>query len=77
MLMNKQTKTGGRLLVVDPKKCISCGACVSIAPKSFTLDESKFDAVSVAINPPGDNEADVQQAIEACPTRAISLKLVT
>lgn len=63
-----------KILKVIPKKCIACGACVSICPKSFTLDEKDMSAVSIAINPPRDNDSDLKLAIEACPTKAIVYK---
>lgn len=63
-----------KVLKVIPKKCIACGACVSICPKSFTLDEKDMSAVSIAINPPRDSDSDLQLAIEACPTKAIVYK---
>lgn len=55
--------------VVDKNKCIGCGSCVAVAPKSFKLgDDGKAEVVS----PAGDNEKTVQQAIEGCPVGAIS-----
>lgn len=63
-----------KTLNVIAKKCIACGACVSICPKSFKLDEKDFDAVTIAINPPGEKDSDIKLAIEACPTRAITYK---
>ena len=60
-----------KILKVIPKKCISCGACVSLCPKSFTLDEKDMNAVSIAINPPKDSDVDIKLAVEACPTDAI------
>lgn len=63
-----------KALKVSVAKCIACSACVSICPKSFTLDEKDYDAVTVAINPQGDNESDIKLAIKACPTKAITYK---
>jgi len=61
-------------LTVNTRKCIGCGACLSIASKSFSLDEKDINAVSVPFNPYSDSDEDVKLAIDACPTRAISLK---
>ncbi len=66
--MNKKT------LRVDPKKCISCGVCVSLASKSFEIDERDTSAPAVAKNPPQDNKEDIQLAIDTCPTAAIGWK---
>lgn len=59
---------------VDPKKCIACGACVSLAPKTFELDEKDLDATAIAKNKPGDTKEDIEMAVQACPTNAIKLK---
>lgn len=56
-------------LIVDKDKCIGCGTCVAMAPKSFKLGD---DAKSQAINPPSDEEETINQAIDACPANAIS-----
>lgn len=54
--------------VVDKTKCIGCGSCVAIAPKSFKLGD---DGKAEAIEPAGDPEETVKQAIEGCPVDAI------
>ena len=60
--MSKQTK-------VDANTCIGCGTCAALAPKSFVM---KDDGKSHSINPPGDDEATVKNAIDSCPVDAIS-----
>lgn len=55
-------------LVVNQQTCIGCGTCVSLAPKSFKLnDEGKIQP----INPPQDDEATIKNAIDSCPVNAI------
>jgi ferredoxin len=54
---------------VDPAKCIGCGTCVALAPKSFKLGD---DGKSHPLDPVGDDEATVQNAIDSCPVSAIS-----
>ena len=56
---------------VDQEKCIGCGACVSIAPASFKIGD---DGKSEAILPPGDDEATVKEAADACAVQAITLE---
>jgi ferredoxin len=56
-------------VMVDSTKCIGCGTCVALAPKSFKMTD---DGKSQAINPAGDDEAAVQNAIDSCPVDAIS-----
>ena len=53
---------------VDKDKCIGCGTCVAIAAKSFKLTD---DGKAIFIEPPGDEEAKIQEAIDSCPVAAI------
>jgi len=55
-------------ITIDKNLCIGCGACVSIAPKTFKLDNE--DKAEV-IEPVGDNEATIQDAIDSCSVTAI------
>ncbi|HOB20688.1 MAG TPA: ferredoxin [Candidatus Atribacteria bacterium] len=56
---------------VDQDLCISCGLCISIAEDVFHWnDDSKAEAIEDDV--PADLEGDVQEAIESCPTSAIS-----
>jgi len=68
------TNMAKKLLCVDPKKCISCGACVSLAPDSFELDSKDIYATAVAKNPPKDSKENIDTAIETCPVDAIEWK---
>ena len=56
---------------VDEEKCIGCGTCVAVAPKSFKLND---DGKSEPVEPPGDDESTLEEAVESCPVDAISLK---
>jgi ferredoxin len=62
-------KTMSRIPVVDQTLCISCGLCVELAPNTFALDENDLSHV---IDPEGDPEELIQEAIDSCPTEAIS-----
>ena len=56
---------------VDKEKCIGCGACAAIAANTFKInDEGK----SEVINPTGDPEDVIQQAVDGCPVQAITLE---
>lgn len=53
---------------VDKDKCIGCGTCLVIAPKSFKLGD---DGKAQPIEPPGDGEEKIKEAIDSCPVDAI------
>ena len=59
---------------VDPKKCIGCGLCVSLAPNTFELKDGK-SVVKVETKDAGavDPVETVTKAKDFCPTAAISL----
>ena len=46
------------------------GMCIVYAPGTFSHDD---DAKAVAADPPGDDEATVRAAVDACPMGALSL----
>ena len=56
-------------LKVNKTTCIGCGTCVAVAEKSFKLED---DGKSVPVNPPGDPEEKIKEAIESCPVDAIA-----
>ena len=56
-------------LKVDKNKCIGCGACVALAGKSFRLNK---DNKAEPIEPAGDDEKTIQEAIKSCPVEAIT-----
>lgn len=56
---------------VDKNLCIGCGACAAVCPGTFELGE---DGKSQVTDPAGCGEAEIQQAIDACPVSAISWK---
>ena len=58
-----------RTPVVDQTLCISCGLCVEVAANTFELDENNLSHV---IDPEGDPEDIIQEAIDSCPVEAIT-----
>lgn len=56
-------------VIVDKVKCIGCGTCIAIAPKSFSLSD---DGKAEVIEPVGDSPEAVADALESCPVEAIS-----
>ncbi len=57
---------------VEKDVCIGCGACPSICPEVFEMDE---DGLAIALNEqvPEDQEELAEEAAESCPTEAIIL----
>lgn len=57
---------------VDPRRCCSAGMCVLTAPEVF--DQSEEDGTVRLLRQPGaDQEAAVRDAVDLCPSGAISL----
>jgi len=54
---------------VSSEACIGCGACVAIDPEHFSFNDS---GLSEAISQENLDSVEVQNAIESCPTSAIS-----
>jgi ferredoxin len=59
-------------VVVDRDRCVGSGSCEALAPAVFEVDD---DGVLALLRPePADDElADVRDAVQACPTRALTL----
>lgn len=55
--------------VVDQNECTGCESCVDIAPNTFKMND---DDVSEVMNPTGDPEDVIQQAIDDCPAECIA-----
>ena len=55
-------------IIVDQEKCLGCGTCIALAPKTFGFNK---DGKSEVINPEGDNLEEVKKAAASCPSGAI------
>lgn len=55
---------------VDPDLCTGCGACVDSCPEVFELGA---DDMAHIINPAGAGEDRIRDAMDGCPSSAISL----
>ncbi len=57
---------------VEKDLCIGCGACISISPYTFDLDDEGFAYVINEDKEISEEEMEkVQEAIDSCPTDAI------
>lgn len=59
-------------LVIDPNKCIMCGACTAIAPNNCEWKEGSDTPVVV------DDKVtkEAESAVESCPTGAVHFEEV-
>jgi len=60
------------LVEVDGDKCIGSGSCEMLLPEVFEVGEDGLAHV-LDPNPPSELAAKVQQAVDSCPTSAISV----
>ena len=58
---------------IDRETCIGASACIAEAGKTFALDD---EGKATVIDPKGDEEQAIRDAVEACPTQAIELSEV-
>ncbi len=56
-------------IVVNKDACIGCGACIAIDPEHFAFDDN---GLSEVINQDNTENMEVKNAMESCPTSAIS-----
>ncbi|GAW92036.1 ferredoxin [Calderihabitans maritimus] len=56
---------------VDPDECIECGACIATCPAVFDWDDNGKAHAIVDEVPPEEEDA-AHEAVEGCPTDAIS-----
>ena len=58
-------------IFIDSQKCVGCGTCSTIAPKTFKVNKNgKAKVISDTGNP----QKDIDLAIFSCPMHAISQK---
>jgi len=58
-------------LKVNQDTCIGCGACESICPKFFKLENGKSTVIA---QPEESDKSAVEEAVKTCPVSAISFK---
>jgi ferredoxin len=62
-------KQSMKKIIIDREKCLGCGACVFIAPKTFRIDKK---GKSKVVSQQGDPKETIHMAIDCCPAKAIS-----
>ncbi len=66
----KTYQVGNIKITIDRSKCISCGLCSEIAPKTFELDDKMICIVKS--EGPYDNLNKIKEAIESCAVQALT-----
>ena len=60
-------------IVLDEEKCSSLGMCEAVAPDVFEVgDDGALQLLQ--LSPPEDRRADMEEAVAACPTGALSIE---
>ena len=58
-------------VLVDRERCVGSGTCEALAPDLFEVGD---DGVVELLRPaPDGDDAEVRDAVSACPTRALSI----
>lgn len=57
-------------VIIDQEKCISCGACATIAPEEFEIDPKIGKARYIGS---GQITSSTKQAVLGCPVQAIKI----
>jgi ferredoxin len=55
---------------IDPQRCMGSGNCAFWAPATFDIGD---DGIAFVVDPEGDSEDKVRNAVDGCPTQAISI----
>jgi len=55
---------------IDRERCMGSGNCAFWAPATFDVGD---DNVAVVLDPDGDTEDKIRNAVDGCPTQAISV----
>ncbi|MEV6768727.1 ferredoxin [Nocardia sp. NPDC051030] len=60
-------------LIVDRERCIGAGMCVLTAPEAFDQDDADGRVIPLDATPSPEWEAAVREAVQMCPSGAITL----
>lgn len=63
--------TEEKIVPIVDSSCIGCNICANIAGQTFEMQDTKDGLKSIVINPQGDTQEKIQEAIDICPVVAI------
>jgi len=58
-------------IIINEELCAGCGVCESLCPDAFQVQD---DEKAHLIDADGCNKCDCQEAMDSCPTGAISIQ---
>lgn len=61
-------------ITADQTRCAGTAMCVSVAAKNFRLDPGNRRVVVLTETPSPEDQDDVEEAVELCPTRALKFQ---
>lgn len=56
---------------IDPDLCTGCEVCVELVPEVFEMGDDEIARV-IKADPPDELKDKIQEAIDSCPSEAIS-----
>ncbi|HOP65458.1 MAG TPA: ferredoxin [Bacilli bacterium] len=59
-------------IILNKTACVGCGACVAICGEHFDIDENGLSSIKKQLE--GEPTSELLEAIDSCPTNAISLE---
>ncbi len=59
-------------VVVNQNNCIGCGACESICPEVFQINDEGLSSVIAKEEDFTNHEEEIRDAVDSCPTSAIT-----
>jgi ferredoxin len=58
-------------VVINEELCTGCGVCESLCPEVFKMED---DEKAHVVNQEGCGDCDCQEAVDSCPSEAISME---
>lgn len=70
-------QVGKLKITIDRSKCISCGTCTALAPKTLELDDDLIAVVKEKNGTPYDSEKTIKELPDSCAGGAITVEVTS